>query len=62
MNEQNANSFDLQRAQQLLNILIPRQGSAAKEKPAQWDPPNYSSLSAVSVPQRVSKVEPAAAE
>ncbi len=62
MNEHNANSFDLKRAQQLLNILIPRQGSAAKEKPEQWDSPNYSSLSSVSVSQRVRQVEPAAAE
>ncbi|HEX9022774.1 MAG TPA: hypothetical protein VF799_02940 [Geobacteraceae bacterium] len=62
MNEQNANSFDLQRAQQLLDILIPRQGSAAKEKPAQLDTPNYTSLAAVSVPQRARKAEPAVAE
>ena len=53
MNEQNANSFDLLQAQQLLNMLIPRPGSAVKEKPVQLDVPNYSSLSASNLAQRV---------
>jgi hypothetical protein len=52
MNEQSANSFDLLQAQQLLNILVPKAGGAAKEKPAQLDIPNYSRLSTGELPQR----------
>jgi hypothetical protein len=51
MNEQSANSFDLLQAQQLLNILVPKAGGAAKEKPAQLDTPNYSRLSTGEPPQ-----------
>ena len=53
MNEHNANSFDLLQAQQLLNMLMPRPGSAAKEKPVQLGVPNYSNLSASNLAQRV---------
>jgi hypothetical protein len=53
MNEQNASSFDLLQAQQLLNMLIPRPGSAVKEKPVQLGVPNYSNLSASNLAQRV---------
>jgi hypothetical protein len=62
MNEHNENSFDLLQAQQLLNILIPRSGSAVKEKPVQCDAPNYSSLSAVKMPQRVRHADEAVVE
>jgi hypothetical protein len=51
MNEQSANSYDLLQAQQLLNILVPKAGSAAKEKPLHLDTPNYSRLSTVDLPQ-----------
>ncbi|HTP65531.1 MAG TPA: hypothetical protein VMJ66_09090 [Geobacteraceae bacterium] len=57
MSEYNANSFDLLQAQQLLNILIPGKGSAAKEKPVRWDAPRYTSLSAGNVVRPVRKVE-----
>ncbi len=53
MNEHKENSFDLLQAQQLLNILLPRTGSASKEQPLQLEAPNYSSLAAVDLPQRV---------
>jgi len=53
MNEHNANSFDLLQAQQLLNMLVPRPGSAVKEKPVQLGVPNYSNLSASNLAQRV---------
>ena len=52
MNEQSANSYDLLQAQQLLNILVPKPGSAAKEKPVQIDTPKYSRLSAGDLPNR----------
>jgi hypothetical protein len=51
MKEQSANSYDLLQAQQLLNILVPKAGSAAKEKPVQLDAPNYSRLSTGELPQ-----------
>jgi hypothetical protein len=48
MNEQSANSYDLIQAQQLLNLIVSKQGSSAKEIPApQMDTPKYSSLSAI---------------
>ena len=47
MNEQSANSYDLLQAQQLLNILVPKPGSAAREKPVLIDSPKYSRLSIV---------------
>lgn len=50
MNEQSANSYDLLQAQQLLNILVPKPGSAAREKPVQIDSPKYSRLSIVDLP------------
>ncbi len=63
MNEHNGNSFDLHQAQQLLNILIPRPGSNAQEKPVQWDAPNYSSLSAGNLAGRIRPLEaPATAQ
>jgi hypothetical protein len=51
MKEQSANSYDLLQAQQLLNILVPKTGSAAKEKPVHMDTPNYSRLSTGDLPQ-----------
>jgi hypothetical protein len=51
MNEQSANSYDLLQAQHLLNILVPKPGSAAKEKPVQLDSPKYSRLSTAELPQ-----------
>jgi hypothetical protein len=51
MNEQSANSYDLLQAQQLLNILVPKAGSATKEKPVHLDAPNYSRLSTGDLPQ-----------
>jgi len=51
MNEQSANSYDLLQAQQLLNILVPKTGSAAKEKPVPVDAPNYSRLSIGDLPK-----------
>jgi hypothetical protein len=51
MNEQSANSYDLLQAQQLLNILVPKAGSATKEKPVHLDAPNYSRLSTGELPQ-----------
>jgi hypothetical protein len=53
MKEQSANSYDLLQAQQLLNILVPKTGSAAKEKPVRLDTPNYSRLSTADLPQSV---------
>jgi len=52
MNEQSANSYDLLQAQQLLNILVPKPGSAAKEKSVQVDTPKYSRLSTGDLPHR----------
>lgn len=52
MNEQSANSYDLLQAQQLLNILVPKPGSAAREKPVQIDTPKYSRLTAGDLPNR----------
>jgi len=51
MNEQSANSYDLLQAQQLLNLLVPKPGSAAKEKQVQVDSPKYSRLSTADLPQ-----------
>jgi hypothetical protein len=51
MNEQSANSYDLLQAQQLLNLLVPKPGSVAKEKQVQMASPNYSRLSAADLPQ-----------
>lgn len=59
MKEQNENSYDLLQAQQLLNILIPRPGSAIKEKPVQLSAPNYSDLSARHLAKRVGPSETA---
>lgn len=59
MNEHNANSFDLLQAQQLLNVLIPRPGSAIKEKPVVLGTPNYSNLSASNLAKRARLGEPA---
>jgi len=52
MNEQSANSYDLLQAQQLLNILVPKPGSAAREKPVLIDSPKYSRLTAGDLPNR----------
>lgn len=58
MNEQNANSYDLTQAQQLLNLLVTKQGSPAKEKPEpQASSPNYSSLSALYSPPQARQAE-----
>lgn len=57
MNENSANSYDLHQAQQLLNLLLPRPGTAAKEKPVQLDTPNYLSLSAGNISQHVRKAD-----
>jgi len=61
MNDQNANSFDLLQAQQYLNILVPRPGSAVKEKPVQPGGPNYSNLSASNLARRVRPADTAEA-
>jgi hypothetical protein len=53
MKEQNANSYDLLQAQQLLNTLIRRPGIAAKEKPVQLSIPSYSNLSASNLATRI---------
>jgi hypothetical protein len=47
MNEQSAHSSDLLQAQKLLNMLLPKQGSSAKESQAEAEIPKYSSLSSV---------------
>jgi hypothetical protein len=59
MNEQSANSYDLLQAQQLLNILVPKAGSAAKEKPVQLDTPNYSRLSTGELHRSARQTRPA---
>jgi hypothetical protein len=58
MKEQSANSYDLLQAQQLLNILVPKPGGAAREKPLQVDTPIYSRLSAGDLPQRARQSGP----
>jgi hypothetical protein len=57
MNENSANSYDLHQAQQLLNLLVPRPGTAAKEKPVQLDTPNYLSLSPGNISQHARKAD-----
>jgi hypothetical protein len=52
MKEQSANSYDLIQAQQLLNILVPKTGSAAKDKPVHLETPNYSRLSTGDLPRQ----------
>jgi len=47
MNEQSAHSSDLLQAQKLLNLLLPKPGSPAKERQAEAEIPKYSSLSSV---------------
>jgi len=53
MNESSANSYDLQQAQKLLNLLAPGTGIASKEKPIQWETPNYSRLSSSHISKQV---------
>jgi len=57
MNENSANSYDLHQAQQLLNLLVPRPGTATKEKPVQLEIPNYASLSAGNISHHLRKAE-----
>jgi hypothetical protein len=57
MNESSANSYDLQQAQQLLNLLVPRPGTAPNEKPVQLETPNYSRLSSSNIPKNVQQMD-----
>jgi hypothetical protein len=57
MNESSANSYDLQQAQQLLNLLVPRPGTASKEKPVQLETPNYSRLSSSNISKQVQQTD-----
>jgi hypothetical protein len=57
MKEQNANSFDLLQAQELLNMLVPRPGNSVKENPDQLSVPNYSNLSANHLDKRLRQID-----
>ena len=52
MNEQSGHSSDLLQAQKLLNLLLPKPGSPAKESKTEPEFPNYSSLSSVGLPPK----------
>ena len=57
MNESSANSYDLLQAQQLLNLLVSKPGTAPKEKPVQLEAPNYSRLSSSLISKQDQKTD-----
>lgn len=52
MNDQNAHSYDLLQAQNLLSRLLPGSAGTVRESKTSLNPPIYSSLSSISMPEK----------